>query len=394
MRFVSDGPILPNDLLREWRQGRVLFLAGAGVSQPAGLPLFKGLALEVYETLSDRLYDVLRLDDGKKLLYSLPDLSAAQRAEGELYFSNDIDRLFSAIERRIDHDRRGRLTGRRVRQAVSNILRGTKGTTNGHKDLLALSVPMNDEEVQCRIVTTNFDLLFEKAWKSEFGSSAVTHDSRVAPRAGAHNFEGIVHLHGMLRAKNSDFADLVLSSRDFARFYLRSGVVANYVYDLMRRYTLVLVGYSAEDPPMRYLMDAIGEDASLFADLRKPFAIAEWKRSVDDPTGALTAERWNIKNINPILYSTRAGSFAPLWETISIWSQWARRDDEWVHETLLAHSRGAYGSAPSFNREFVQDVLSLLSQDERNAAIKRMADSRVEFGWIEAIDASFRSATV
>ena len=31
MRFVPDGPDIPNDLIRDWRSGEVLFLAGAGV---------------------------------------------------------------------------------------------------------------------------------------------------------------------------------------------------------------------------------------------------------------------------------------------------------------------------------------------------------------------------
>ena len=69
--------------------------------------------------------------------------------------------------------------------------------------------------------------------EEEFGPIVLSHDARVAPCAGAHNFEGIVHLHGMLRAKKGG-GQLLLSSRDFARYYLRSGVVANYIYDLIK----------------------------------------------------------------------------------------------------------------------------------------------------------------
>jgi hypothetical protein len=42
MRFVTEGPDIPNDLIREWRSGEVLFLAGAGVSAPSKLSLFEG----------------------------------------------------------------------------------------------------------------------------------------------------------------------------------------------------------------------------------------------------------------------------------------------------------------------------------------------------------------
>ena len=60
MQFVPDGPIVPNDLVRAWRQGKVLFLAGAGVSEPAKLPLFRGLVLEVYREIGDSLAEPFR----------------------------------------------------------------------------------------------------------------------------------------------------------------------------------------------------------------------------------------------------------------------------------------------------------------------------------------------
>jgi hypothetical protein len=51
MRFVPDGPIVPNDLVRAWRQGKVLFLAGAGVSEPQDCPSFVGSYLRSTEKL-------------------------------------------------------------------------------------------------------------------------------------------------------------------------------------------------------------------------------------------------------------------------------------------------------------------------------------------------------
>jgi hypothetical protein len=59
MRFVPDGPDIPNDLIRKWRDGEVLFLAGAGVSVPSKLPLFDGLALNVYKLIGDKLFETV-----------------------------------------------------------------------------------------------------------------------------------------------------------------------------------------------------------------------------------------------------------------------------------------------------------------------------------------------
>ena len=44
MRFLPDGPNLPDELLEERDNGNVVFLCGAGVSRSAGMPDFLGLS--------------------------------------------------------------------------------------------------------------------------------------------------------------------------------------------------------------------------------------------------------------------------------------------------------------------------------------------------------------
>ena len=49
MRFHADGPAIPDTLLERCDAGRVVFLCGAGVSQPSGMPGFVGLTQHVIE---------------------------------------------------------------------------------------------------------------------------------------------------------------------------------------------------------------------------------------------------------------------------------------------------------------------------------------------------------
>ncbi|WP_198023991.1 hypothetical protein [Mesorhizobium sp. LNHC221B00] len=49
MRFHSDGPAIPDILLERADAGRVVFLCGAGVSLPSGMPSFIGLTRHVIE---------------------------------------------------------------------------------------------------------------------------------------------------------------------------------------------------------------------------------------------------------------------------------------------------------------------------------------------------------
>lgn len=47
MRFHANGPIIPDILLERSDAGRVVFLCGAGVSLPSGMPSFIGLTQHV-----------------------------------------------------------------------------------------------------------------------------------------------------------------------------------------------------------------------------------------------------------------------------------------------------------------------------------------------------------
>jgi hypothetical protein len=404
MRFVPDGPDIPNALIKKWRDGEVLFLAGAGVSVPSSLPLFEGLALDVYKKLGESLFRVLRTArrrtrsaDRARVLDGAM-LSPEMRVESNLFFDRQFDRFFSALEKRIDPDLKGRVKTRHVRNAVEDIL-GGNNHSESHSNLLRLSLSPNSsgdrsKPLSCRIATTNFDLLFEAAWIAEFGSEPRSLDARMAPRPGAHNFEGIIHLHGMLSGDPKSPANYILSSRDFARVYLRSGVIGNYVYDLIRRYTLVLVGYSADDPPMRYLMDAIGEDASLFDDMNPPYAITDLGVDLSDPCAAIEEAVWRAKEMVPIFFRRRSGRrpFAPLWESIHLWADWARHETDWVERQLEEHTQSQRADASPFQRAFVQDLLGVLNVDELANAIRFLNNRRVDFAWIETLAPAIEAA--
>jgi hypothetical protein len=399
MRFVPDGPEIPNPLISKWRDGKVLFLAGAGISVPSKLPLFDGLALSVYKALKDPMHETMKKANstsGAKRRKILDDaaLTPPKTVEAGLFFDRQFDRFFSVLEKRFDPDLKGRPKTRNVRDAVQRLLSGKK-PSQSHADLLRLSFAPSDKlgRPVCRIVTTNFDLLFESAWKAECGTAVVSCDARIAPRPGAHNFEGVIHLHGALDVDPKRPTDFVLSSRDFARVYLRSGVIGNYIYDLIRRYTVVLIGYSADDPPMRYLMDAIGEDATLFDDMNRPYAITSLSHgSVQE----VEEEIWRSKEIEASFFGLRPGSqpYGPLWDSINEWANWARGGTRWVHSTLTKAMSAKYADATPFQIALVQDIFAVLTDDERNKAAEHLNRIRVDFGWIAAVSAGIDPSSI
>ena len=55
----------------------------------------------------------------------------------------------------------------------------------------------------------------------------------------------------------------------------------------MRAYTVVLVGYQANDPPMRYLLEALEADRERYPDLQKVYAFAPCGRGQEELERAL-----------------------------------------------------------------------------------------------------------
>ena len=51
MRFIDDGPDIPEVLLNARDEGNVVFVCGAGVSKRSGLPLFRELVDQIYRQL-------------------------------------------------------------------------------------------------------------------------------------------------------------------------------------------------------------------------------------------------------------------------------------------------------------------------------------------------------
>ena len=198
-----------------------MFVVGAGLSLNAGFPLFRGLVEDVYALL--RLdFPIVRRDD--------------HPGEAEACDQGQWDRVLGMLEARL-----GDLNPLRphhqglVRAAVAERLRSDGQDTSSHQVLLRLSA---DGHGRPRVVTTNFDTLFERAWTAASATPLRSVAGAGMPAVGSYDFSGVMHLHGRLRDPDVPIegSDLVLTSGDFGEAYLRAGWAARFVYDLLRRY--------------------------------------------------------------------------------------------------------------------------------------------------------------
>ena len=263
IKIADDAAELPENLLLAQSRGEVLFLAGAGVSRgaPACLPDFKTLARQLYEELDASVCPYL---DDK----SLPpdDLTPPQCAEVDRYHGGDFDVALGLLERRLDGPEATETS--RVRKAVQQHL-SAKTPTRLHRALSRLA----DRGNATAILTTNFDRLFERCTHRK-NHPVPTYGLGGMPRPSIRaDFSGIFHIHGVLPVRTDTSTDLVLTDRDFGEYYFRRRFIPDFLYDASRIYQLVLIGYSADDPPMQYLLNAIAADANRFHDIKRPYIL-------------------------------------------------------------------------------------------------------------------------
>jgi NAD-dependent SIR2 family protein deacetylase len=369
---------VPERLLLAHARGEVLFICGAGISRPAGLPDFRKLVLEVYATLDPSTHSVLAglpREACNKWQADYGGLNAMQSAEVNRFIYGDYDVVLGMLERRLDNQTRG---DSEVRRKVAAILRsGAKHPAEIHKALIALA----DRGGVKTIVTTNFDLLLQVAAR-RLRSTVETYSLGSIPRPSRHSeFSGVLHIHGALDRNPARASELVLSDQDFGEFYLRRRVVPDFIYDAARLYHLVLVGYSANDPPMRYLLNAVAADGKRFDDLKERFTFF----GTHSPDPVALAD-WNGRGITPIHYDS-ANDHDALRATLVRWAALSAMNGK--KETVDAELRRIVKTPRSAAKESDRDLFdhffrrSNASERVRLSAMVSAAQAEIE--WLNAI---------
>jgi len=328
MQFVDGGPDVPDRLIQAHEDGRVIFFCGAGISYPAGLPGFKDLVLELYERMS--------------VVQSPVQATAIKRKQ----YDTAIDLL--------EHDVVG---GRAmVRQHIAEILTPDphrRRSSETHEALLSLA---KDPKGRRRLVTTNCDRLFEVA-RAVVVPQMQTYQAPQLPVPKSSRWDGLVYLHGLLpeAAESDSWNRLVLSSGDFGLAYLTERWASRFVTELLRGYfTVCFVGYSIDDPVLRYIMDARAADRLLGESLPEVFAFGSFAkgRSVE------VTNEWKAKNVTPILYPEHRKHFY-LHRTLRDWAV-IHRDGILGKESIIVRYAAARPQGGA-QEDFVRRVLWALA---------------------------------
>ncbi|WP_353741882.1 SIR2 family protein [Pseudomonas fluorescens] len=376
--FGSGLAAIPERLLLAHARGQVLFICGAGISMPAHLPDFRQLVVDVYKKLDPSVYAVLT-----KLPRSacnqweadVSHLNDPQKAEVKRFIIGDFDVVLGMLERRLDGRTHG---GSQVRHAVAERLRaGNTKPAPIHRALMRLA----DRGGAVTVVTTNFDQLLERAGTRR-GSTIQTYSLGAIPRPTRQlDFAGVFHIHGVLEPQPNRVSELVISDQDFGEFYLRRRVVPDLIYDAARLYHLVLVGYSANDPPMRYLLNAVAADGFRFGDLKERFTF--FGSGTPDP---VALEDWKARGITPIHYDAQ-NDHSALRETLERWATFSanngspRRIDAEIRRIV----RNPRALSPEADRDLFDHLIRRGNTSERIRLSALASGRKADLGWLDAI---------
>ena len=352
MQFVKRGPDIPEQLLQAHEDGQVVFFCGAGISYPAGLPTFAGLV--------GRLYAAMGID---------PDPVEAGAIKAGQY-----DTAVGLLEAKV---RGGRQT---VREALVRILTpnlDARNATATHEALLTLG---KDRKDRTRLITTNFDRLFEEVIARK--PLQVEHFRAPLLPVPKNRWDGLVYLHGLLteNPSESDLERLVVSSGDFGLAYLTERWAARFVSELLRNFVVCFVGYSINDPVLRYMMDALAADTLLGESPPEMFAFGSYSKGKEDES----TREWQAKNVTPILYREH-WRHAHLHRTLWFWSK-TYRDGAQGKERIVIESAMARPLASTEQDDFVGRLTWALS-DPSGLPARRFAelDPVPSLEWLEPL---------
>ncbi|MCJ8519294.1 hypothetical protein ABID21_002493 [Pseudorhizobium tarimense] len=349
MRFIESGPSIPIELLTARDQGEVVFFCGAGVSKPAGLLSFFELTVQVMKRLGVQASSKVGMQMAMAIAKNDPDLAPP------------FDQVFGQLQRAY--------TTEKIEKEVTRLLKTPqKPVTHHHQVVLRLS---KDARGMPFVVTTNFDLLFERAMprlKRWF-------PPMLPVMTGDSLHSGVVYLHGRLgsgRQTEGPSSALVLGSGDFGRAYLADGWATAFFRQLLEKKTVVLLGYSAGDPPIRYLLE--GLNASTSAKLQPIYAFDRGEENE-------VHSKWRDLGVSGIPF----GNFEDLWGTLEAWAERADDPDGWRAKTLAMAN-----DSPRLLKPYQRGQIAALAATPEGAKCFAEANSPPCAEWLCVLDRNVR----
>lgn len=323
--WITGDVELPDEVLAAQAEGRLVFFVGAGASvdPPSDLPLFGVLAQRLAGLARVPYDDAIAID---YFLGSMPD----------------------------DFDTHG--------HARDIITTGGSMPNSTHRALVRLASATGS----LRVVTTNFD---DHLASAAAGQGIAIADKWIGPALPlGDDFEGLIHLHGSVTRHPRE---LVLTDQDFGRAYLTAAWATRFLLPMFQRFTVVFIGYSHDDPIMRYL--ALGLPSGT------PRFVLTSADSAHDV-------KWKRLGVQPVAYPVSGHDHGALVRALDAWGVRARMG-QIEHGARIQEIVSAGTAVTPVDRDYLIERLSCRegAADFATATASESTELKLEWlRWLES----------
>lgn len=282
MKFVKNGPDIPEELIDAHQRGEVVFFCGAGISMNNGYPSFTSL------------YD----DLCKYFNFNETEFIQDPNSKEYIPLEIKINTLANNVQ--------GGLT--KVKKRVESKFCAKRNCKDLKTQQAILKLSCNKDNC-LHLITTNFDSLFSdaaKKIKSELPKLSEYYPPYL-PLSYEKVWNGIVYLHGKIKHSKqiSNYDSITLSSSDFGKAYLTQGWATNFMKYVFSKYKVCFIGYSLNDQIFSYLMDSLSSDDT--EESTKAWIVTgERKSNLDNENWVVkTNSKWKSQKVEPIYYQVK-----------------------------------------------------------------------------------------
>ncbi|HDR7794456.1 TPA: DUF4020 domain-containing protein [Bacillus luti] len=316
--WITSEVEIPDELIDHLEQGKLVLFVGAGVSMKgkSNLPNFDDLVDEIAKTLY---------------------VEKREMTEPHDYYLGKIAKT------------------KDVHQVARDLVHIEKSKPNPLHYAIPRLFPLDTD---VRIVTTNFDQHFTTAIK-EMNREINVYYAPALPTGRA--FKGLAYIHGNVEQEKEA---LILTDGDFGRAYLTEGWARRFLVDLFSNYTVLFVGYSHNDPVMKYLATGLPPSTRRYA------FVAQGENTY----------HWEHLGIRPIVYPNKANNHQSLVKAVKRWAE--LMGDNYI--TKRMRIRDIVTVPPSVE----QEQLSYIKQSTKKIeTVRYFVEFARDYEWVEWLEA-------
>ncbi|EEL50267.1 MULTISPECIES: DUF4020 domain-containing protein [Bacillus cereus group] len=316
--WITSEVEIPDELFDNLEQGRLVLFVGAGVSMKgkSNLPNFDDLVDEIAEALY---------------------VEKRENTEPHDYYLGKVAKT------------------KDVHQVAQNLV----NLKNSKPNPLHYAIPrLFSNDIDVRIVTTNFDQHFTSVIR-EMDRDINIYYAPALPTGRA--FKGLAYIHGNIEQEKDN---LILTDGDFGRAYLTEGWARRFLVDLFSNYTVLFVGYSHNDPVMKYLATGLPPSTRRYA------FVAQGDNTY----------HWEHLGVRPIVYPNKANNHQALVQAVKRWAE--LMGDNYI--TKRMRIRDIVTVPPSVE----QEQLSYIKQSVKKIeTLRYFIEFARDYEWVEWLEA-------